>query len=245
MARGEQEQICFDFVKDYLNKNSLPSFEDVAILRKMFQTAIPNPIPSDFPDFICDSGFIEHFQVSAANENRKGSKHNIAINEFEKLNKEALEQEKNEFEQLPARKNPKPDTFDLYTVPHKMESPEYNYENFIQSFKKNFEKHIESLKKYEGVKNCGIFLIEHVGALVTVLRNKNFSDFYIIKYDKELLSYIYNFDGYLSYIIYLYNNKLDIINIKQIPEYLKNAPENITFGAGRYLISAPHIFIDL
>lgn len=245
MARGEQEQICFDFVKDYLNKNSLPSFEDVAILRKMFQTAIPNPIPSDFPDFICDSGFIEHFQVSAANENRKGSKHNITISDFEKSNEEALEQEKIEFEQLPARKSPKPDTFDLYVIPHKTNIAEYSYKNFIWSFKKNFEKHIGSLKKYEGEKNCAVFLIEHDGALVTVLRNEKFSEFYKIKYDKELLSYIYNFDKYLSYIIYLYNNKLDIINIKQIPEYLKNAPENITFGAGRYLISAPHIFIDL
>ena len=50
-----------------------------------------NPNENDFPDFIVESGFIEHFTVSAAKENRHGS-------EYRKIDKEINKKWQSEFE---------------------------------------------------------------------------------------------------------------------------------------------------
>ena len=195
----KQEKDCFDqVIKLAKDKNDTRS---LSFLNK----ATANPESGLFPDFLFDDGFIEHFQVSAANENKKGSEHNIAVNVFERESKEIFEQEKNEFLQSPPRKNPVIGTYDLKVTKHEMACPEYSYGSFVKSFKRNFEKHITSLQKYTGEKSIGIFLIELVGANITIMRNNCFRAFYRLEFDRELLTYINQYAEYLKFIIQIMN----------------------------------------
>lgn len=132
----QQEKECFEQVKKLAKDKN-----DIKLL-PFLNRATTNSESSLFPDFLFDGGFIEHFQVSAANENKKGSKHNIAINDFERESKTTFEQEKNEFLQSPLRKNPVIGSYDMKAVKHEMICPKYSYESFVKSFKRNFEKHL-------------------------------------------------------------------------------------------------------
>lgn len=207
--------------------------------------AVANSDSNAFPDFIFSNVFIEHFQVSAANETKKGSAHNIAVNDFEQSNIKAFDQERKEFLQSPPRKNASIDTYDLKVITHEMPSPEYSYDSFVRSFKKNFEKHLKSLQKYNGEKTIGIFLIELVGAGITVIQNGQFKDFYRLTIDKDLLEYINDFSEYLKYIIFANSEDYELLDIKNIPTILQNIPTGVTFGAGRCTKIKLNLFIDI
>ena len=102
---------------------------------------------TNFPDFECDNGIIEHFRVTATNENKKGSKSckvdNDINSEIEKEIKEDLETGV-----LEGR----------YEKEHVYSTQTFDF--FVKSFKKNWEKHIESLNKYDGNTENVCFLIE-------------------------------------------------------------------------------------
>ena len=57
----KDELDCLNAVKKWLLSKRI----DKKLL-KCFSTAKVNEKTTEFPDFICDGGFIEHFQVSAA-----------------------------------------------------------------------------------------------------------------------------------------------------------------------------------
>lgn len=254
IKQKEKEIRCFNDVKD--------SFYDMLTKRcselkcdytdtnldevyNILSSAFPNPSGSRFPDFVFSNGFIEHFQVSAANENKKGSKHNIAVNDFERGSNENIERLKNEFLQSPPRKNPVTGTYDLKVVTREMESPEYAYESFVKSFKRNFEKHIESLQKYTGDKSIGIFLIELAGPRLTVLRNNIFRAFYRLAIDRDLLEYIDKYTAYLKYIFFVSLDDYEVLELNKIPHQLNNIPQGLTFGVGRFINMNCTLFIDI
>ena len=222
----QQEKECFEQVK------KLAKDKNDTRLLPFLNKATANPESSLFPDFLFDDGFIEHFQVSAANENKKGSKHNIAVNDFERESKTTFEQERNEFLQSPPRKNPVIGTYDLKVTKHEMVCPEYNYESFVKSFKRNFDKHILSLQKYKGDKSIGIFLIELVGANITIMRNNCFRAFYRLAVDQELLTYINQYAEYLKFIIIASAERYELLELSEIPKLLHNLPQGLTFGVG-------------
>lgn len=226
--RNQQERECFEKIKSLArNRNDMR-------LLSFLNGARENPESSLFPDFLFDGVFIEHFQVSAAIENKKGSEHNIAVNDFERGSNENIERLKNEFLQLPPRKNPVTGTYVLKVVTHEMESPEYAYESFVKSFKRNFEKHIESLQKYTGDKSIGIFLIELAGPRLTVLQNNNFRAFYRLAIDRDLLEYIDKYTAYLKYIFFVSLDDYEVLELNKIPHLLNNIPQGLTFGVGRF-----------
>ncbi|MDY4895103.1 MAG: hypothetical protein SO532_04365 [Candidatus Borkfalkiaceae bacterium] len=237
--RGEQEKICFEQIKMVAIKKT-----DMQLLR-YWNKAVANSDSNAFPDFIFPNGFIEHFQVSAANETKKGSAHNIAVNDFEQSNYKAFDQERKEFLQSPSRKNASIDTYDMKVITHEMASPEYSYDSFVRSFKKNFEKHIKSLQKYNGEKAIGIFLIELVGARVTVIQNGRFRVFFRLSIDKDLLEYINEFSGYLKYIVFANSEDYELLDIKNIPTLLQNIPTGLKFDAGRCKNIKLNLFIDI
>lgn len=235
----QQEKECFERVKKLAKDKN-----DTRLLSFLYK-ATANSESSLFPDFLFDGGFIEHFQVSAANENKKGSKHNIAVNDFERESKETFEQEKIEFLQSPPRKNPVIGTYDLKVTKHEMVCPAYNYESFVKSFKRNFEKHIKSLQNYTGVKSIGIFLIELVGANITIMRNNCFIAFYRLAFDRKLLTYINQYADYLKFIIFASADSYELLELKEIPKLLNTIPQGITFGVGRYINQELRLFIDI
>ena len=202
-------------------------------------SAKPNPKPNDFPDFVFDVWFIEHFQVTSANETSKGDKHKIAEAQFEKDSQEHFDRVKEEY----LNSTPIPGT--ITTDVLEMDSPEYSYENFIQSFKKNFENHINSLGQYDGDKSVGIFLVEHTNAKITIWCDGKFAGFYLIKCDKDLLSYLNGFADKLKYLIYLCHDSYEVIDFRKIPKMLQNIPAGISFGAGRYINQKLNIFLDI
>ena len=235
----QQEKECFEQVKKLAKDKN-----DTKLLAFLNKTTA-NSESSLFPDFLFDGGFIEHFQVSAANENKKGSAHNIAVNDFERESDAAFEQAKNEFLQSPPRKNPVIGTYDLKVVTHEMTCPVYNYESFVKSFKRNFEKHIKSLQKYKGDKSIGIFLIELVGANITIMRNNCFRAFYRLAIDQGLLTYINQYTEYLKFIIFVSADRYEILELNQIPKLLNSIPHGLTFGVGRFINEKLTLFIDI
>lgn len=235
----QQEKECFERVKKLAKDKN-----DTRLLSFLYK-ATANSESSLFSDFLFDGGFIEHFQVSAANENKKGSKHNIAVNDFERESKETFEQEKNDFLQSPPRKNPVIGTYDLKVVTHEMACPEYSYESFVKSFKRNFEKHIKSLQNYTGVKSIGIFLIELVGANITIMQYGRFLKFYRLAVDQELLTYINQYTEHLKFIIFASADSYEILELNEIPKLLDNLPHGLTFGVGRFINEKLCLFIDI
>ena len=234
----QQEKDCFEQVR------KLAKDKNDTRLLSFLNKVTANPESSQFPDFLFDGGFIEHFQVSAANENKKGSAHNIAVNDFERESNEAFEKEKNAFLQSPPRKNPIMGTCDVTIVKREMACPEYSYENFVKSFKRNFNKHIMSLQKYTGEKSIGIFLIKLAGTNLTIIQNNCFRAFYRLAVDRELLTYINQYAGYLKFIIFINADRYEILELNEIPKLLSNIPQGLTFGVSRYRNQKLDLSID-
>lgn len=236
--RGEKEKICFEQIKEQaINK------ADRRLL-SYWNTAVANLDDNAFPDFVFSNGFIEHFQVSSANETKKGSEHNIEENRFKKTSKETFQKELKDFLQSPPRKDASADTCDTQILTQVMKSPDYSYNDFVCSFKRNFKKHIDSLRKYSGEKSVGIFLIELVGAKITILKNGAFRAFYRLAIDKEMLTFINGYSEYLRYIIFVNGDEYELLDIKTIPTILQNIPAGLTFGVGRHINTILTLFND-
>lgn len=238
--RGQQEYQCLQEVKKFIPK-SHP-------IRLYLESAKPNKHLSEFPDSIFEQGFIEHFQVTSAKESSKGDNNRISEVNFKKECKEKFDLDKQEFlDSSPCRGAISTDILE-------MNCPEYSYGFFIDSFKRNFEKHIHSLDKYNGNKSIGIFLIERTGARITVVKNERFYKFYKIEYDKNLLAYLYAFADKIKYLICFCGDtqgdlsgdiSCEIIEISKIPELINKVPQDISFGVGRYKNLHLNIFWDL
>ena len=229
--RGQKELECLQTAIRLISPNNPISV--------YLSSAQPNPRLSDFPDFVFDGGFIEHFQVTSAKETtRKGDEHRIAESQFEKDSHEHFDRVKREF----LNTAPCPQT--LTTDILEMESPEYSYEYFVQSFKKNFEHHIESLDKFDGDNLVGMFLVEHTGARITALRYGKHPCNYLIKCDKDLLEYLNGFADKLKYLIYLSYDSYEVIEFSKIPKILQNIPTGISFGVGRYINQNINFLLD-
>lgn len=241
MARGEQEQKCIDFVRKQLEENKFNSLlpnKDIDIIRQIFHTAKPNSHLSEFPDFIFENGFIEHFQVTSAKETKKGSKSAEASASFEKECESANEEMLKTLMQSH-------EVNQFYTHQMEMDCPECSYEYYEKSFKKNFEHHIESLERYTGAKNVGIFLIEQSGSPITIWKDNKSADFYHLQMDASLLDYLYQYKDKVQYVLLCHQEFCDIISLKDIPIIKSKIPNDIVWGMGRFrkmhVVNAVHI----
>lgn len=180
-----------------------------------------NPNLNDFPDFIFDNGFIEHFQITSSKETRKGATETKEQNQFYKKVEIETEQFKEECERIPS--------FDkVRSKSWERENCEHSYSNLLESFKRNFEHHIESLDKYSGNKDIGIFIIENAEFALSMLENvyvdwidgmssgdmleQQIFNCYRISRDKNVLNYIYGFKDKIKYIIYVYEGQEEVKN---------------------------------
>lgn len=231
--QGKQEQECLNRAKELMTQNG-----DLRLL-KYFQAAVPNAEASKFPDFLFDGGFIEHFKVYTSKENRNGAEHERAEREFDKEYKADFERRTSEWLQT----QPIAQTMGINR--YEMVSPEYGYEHFVKSFKRNFDSHIKSLNKFNGEKFNGIFLIEAEGGRILVLENGVFKSFYCLKYDKDILEYLYQFASALRYVVFLQNESYEILELSDIPHVLAGVPKKVSFGVGRYKNIHLGLFIDV
>lgn len=193
---------------------------------------------SCFPDFVFENGFIEHFQISGKKESSKGSEYNIGENAFrkeaEKFNDEFRE---NSLNTEPSNK--------LLIDPIQKIDEEYSYDWYLKSFKKHWLKHIDSLNKYEGNKQIGIFLIEYNGAPLNIKYKGKIKEFYKIYNDKTIVDFISDYKDQIKYVVYIDNDSCQIIQISKIIDEIQLLTDGFEFGTGRMINVNSSIFIDL
>ena len=230
------EEFKNNYFKYINNKGNFYGFDndDFVEILNAIRTAKENTNLSEFPDFLLEDGFIEHFQIMASRENRKGSAEKIDVSIFKKK----INNEVNEFYKYCNEKASYNQVRSKRWIRNNL--PEYSYENLVFSFKSNFEKHLKSLEKYNGEKDLSIFLIENEEVNLEMYEN-SYKDMenlrydypqrqehfirYMLSRDKNMLNYIYNFKDKIKYIIYFYEENFEVIKVENIPElfkYLRN-----------------------
>ena len=227
--RGDKEAACLKYVNDHIRDALFPKLgkEERVEFAKALNSAIPNSAASDFPDFIISNGFIEHFEINASRETSKGSVQRIEEAKFER---NCLI----DFSEIP-RQNIA-NTSELYSIREEMDSPVYTREDFIRSFKKHFQKHIDSSHAYKKSNGFRIFLIENSGATFTVLHNGRYrGELYLPSFDHDLLSYMSSYAKDLTHIVYRAAQIIEVIALSKIPELQSSLEPGITFEPGRFL----------
>lgn len=225
------------------NKNKLVglNFEDAKQVYMALQNAKfnDNKHKTEFPDFILDNGFIEHFKVTSSKENSKGSAKQILEAEKNRMIKPEKELFLEEFEKT-ADSNPMQYKKWIY------KDVKHSYENFVKSFKKQFEKHFNCIDKYQGDKNLKIFLIEYAdnGLEMAEQTYENDCDvekqisneeqhlwFYQLSKDKNMLEYLLNYADKLDYVIFDIEHDFEIIKLNKIKEIIsKTNPNYLVVG---------------
>ncbi|OUQ35299.1 hypothetical protein [Faecalibacterium sp. An122] len=228
--RGEQESRCLDRVREHLYGDKIRFFcRDWRMVASILERAKPNLEASKFPDFVFRDGFIEHFQITASKENKKGSCHKQKQAEFHREMDGIQDKLRQELEQMPL---PMKNT--ISTTSYEMIPPEYSYKMFQSSFRENWGHHICSLKKYTGAKNIGIFLVEYVGPLFKTMREGEFVHFYQLQEDVAMLHFLDAYKAWISYVVFTDGQFCEVIDLQQIPLLMEQAPKDISFEAGRY-----------
>ena len=215
-----------DFYKCCFGLEEEDRIEIIEILRN----ARTNEIASNFPDFVFDYGFIEHFQISSSKLSRKGAAHTKKMMEFKAGIQKDIEKtiaECNEYLQIQ-------NASDKYWA---ISNPEHTYEFLKGSFKAHWKKHIRSLEAYSGNKDCGIFMIEYTDRALEMFENI-YSDWkngmsqgdmraperildYRLSRDKAMLEYIYGYRNQIKYVVFVYSSGVEVIRVENIP-YITN-----------------------
>ena len=248
-----------EFLQDYLFYTNIQSKclfglteEDSKEIVNILRKTTPNSQASEFPDFIFDNGFIEHFQITSSKENKRGAKQIVNEKKFERKTEQTQKQFIKECEETPS--------FDkVRSWTSSMQNPEHSYEYLCKSIKTNSTHHLKSLENYNGNKEVGIFLIENPEFALSMLENI-FEDWprglfygdlreqqtfmcYRLSRDKKMLNYLYTFKDRIKYIFYCYTDyerskeqtgidslycnaikKYEIIKLDSIPYLLKLLP---------------------
>ncbi len=218
------------YVSDYLHDFSFGLLEDDRMeIAEIFRKATENPQSSEFPDFIFDKGYIEHFKITSSKTTNKGAQQ---IKE-EKLFKQKVYSETKQIEE---KWNETPSYDRVRSKYWDWQQPTHSYEFLVESFKNNWENHIKSLNNYTGNKEVGVFILDYrefalnmtekvtcdwidgMSAGDLLPKKKNFN--YRLSRDKDLLDYVYTFKDKLKYVCFIHRQGVEIIKIKSIP-YLK------------------------
>ncbi len=255
--RGEIEQRCLDIVKEkYNNKcNFVMSYEDILIIEDALKNAKSNPQRSAFPDFVFEGGFIEHFQVTSSFENRKGSTMKREFSEMERNFNQKVEK---------ATENLPTDCITIQSVSSQhLWHKQHTYKNFTDSFKNNFEHHLQSMSKYSGNKEHGIFLIEYSDSALCMTKKYpadimigvSYGDLltkenpsYRLSRDIELLRYIYDKKDEIEFVIFVDENGfhgtwIDVIKTANALEIIKLLHEGYDFHCA--MIGSSHYGIGV
>lgn len=244
MSDYQKEEYCLNRVKNFCcNNDSKLSYSkiskisygltsyDINEILVVLLNAIPNEEKNKFPDFVFSNGFIEHFSITSSMENENGSQQAKTVNEIIKNNIKEIK--KNEKDAELSHSEPS----GIKTVKVNIQ---HNYNNFISSFSKNWNSHINSLKKYSGNKDIGIFIIDYeepqlsmeevislreditLGSLSD--KTENLKTIYLSRC-KELLNYIFCYKNIIKYVIYVTTDEIEIIKTSEaayIASLLKN-----------------------
>lgn len=218
--QGKVEQRCLDLVKININKKDCfgMSNQQYLDLQKFLKDAKPNQKSNEFPDFIFEDGFIEHFAVTSSSEGRKGAKQKRKSSIFKKESETTF---------LSNLENSKEET--LISQSYSRQFEQHTHQNIVNSIKKNWQKHINSYVKKELPSNHSIFLLEYIDYNIhTAISRKNepadIYESYRISADKHLLEWIYTFKEEIEYLIFVNPLSIEVIRIDQILNIIKDIP---------------------
>lgn len=251
--RGETEERCLNIVREHLKESIYYaiSSKECSSLTSFIINAKANENASEFPDFTFDNGFIEHFEVTSSHSNRNGA---AIKHEQYQMKKEAESKEKALMEEM--HKTP---CYEGKLIRTDKWHSENTYEDFCISFKRAWESHIESLKKYTGERKIGIFMFQYTDSalrtrtLYTGIKQglrygdllKDDYDYigYQITRDSNLLDYIYSFKDVIKYVIFVnedrfLGDKIEIVSVENIPEIIKIVKDHFTFSCA--MIGSAH-----
>lgn len=217
--------------------------------------ATPNPNPNDFPDFLLPDGFIEHFEVTSSECIRHGdAKQKMAEGQLNKQIQKDIQKRIDE-------SNGDPILLERFDYDCKNLYPRHTYEYFVESFQKNFENHLISLSKYDGIKNKRIFLIDYPDLALTMvedtyrnvkkgvqigdLRQQQYVEWYQLSRDKAMLNYLYSLRDKIDVVIFV-NGKgiVELIKVENIPELLKMLPWDFIIRASDNISIKHHVFFS-
>lgn len=222
MKREKQD---LEFVKNHIDSSKFDGFtiDEQNELLSLIKNVQPTDTESRtiFPDFISEDGFIEHFEVTSGKETRKGA-------DVVRRRSDAKKEHINVIEN---KTDDKQGTFSYSTI---VDRSNESLAFFTASFKKNWEKHINSLKKYNGAKHASCFLISSddvllVGENCCDTNGLFYGNFprhrlnFKLCYCFDLLNWIYTFANEIDYVIY-YNQLygcVECIKVSNIPYLMK------------------------
>lgn len=132
------EQRCLDLVKKNINKKDCfgMSNQQYIELQKWLKDAKPNQNSNEFPDFIFEDGFIEHFGVTSSSEGRKGAKQKQESLILKKKSETTFLSNLDSSEEVTLVSQSFSRSFEQHT-----------HLNIVKSIKKNWLKHIKSYEK--------------------------------------------------------------------------------------------------
>lgn len=226
----EHSSYCnFEFNQNYFGLLKKEQIEFANIIR----TAKPNPSSSEFPDFIFRGGYIEHFQITSSQVTRKGATHARKESDFRNIVNAGIKKFKEDWNQTPSFDEVRSESW-VY------QNPAHSYDFLVYSFKKNWEHHLASRKKYSGEKEIGIFMIEYPEIALAMCENvycnwingmaqgdmreqESFKE-YRLSRDKELLKYIYGFKDEIKYVIFVNTVRCEVIRTENILYLLRLMP---------------------
>ncbi|MFS7394581.1 hypothetical protein AB6888_17270 [Carnobacterium maltaromaticum] len=242
--QDEIENHCMERLKKNISSDNSYGFsvDEFLLFEDIFETIGKNKNSNKFPDFILQEGFVEHFVVTSSQENKKGASHKIAEVNYLKENKKIVEQ-----------LSP-----DRETYSNKMNYEGHSYANLQNSFKKNWNKHIQSLQKYNGEQKIGIFLIEYLDHMALAMCEMSLEDKpkitsgdydirqekthdYRLSRDKKMLDWISTFDDKIDFVVFMTQEHVEIIKLSGISDLQTLLPyeyavaPNTTFRTDRWL----------
>ncbi len=214
------EQRCLDLVINNINKKDCfgMSNQQHIELQKWLKAAKPNQNSNEFPDFIFEDGFIEHFAVTSSSEGRKGAK---------QKQESLILKRKSETAFFSNLDNSEEDTLVSNSFSRPFE--QHTHLNIVNSIKKNWLKHIKSYEKKMSSSKHGIFLLDYIDINIhTAISRENepaeIFKSYRISADKKLLEWIYTFKEKIEYLILSNPHSIEVIRIDQILNILESIP---------------------
>ena len=239
----DNELICLNSVKDsFINHRGIKKVfdnSDYLTMELILGSAHQNENHNDFPDFFFGGGIIEHFEVTASDETRKGSQYKIDDAYCQRENDKHFKQLDKEFIESLYH----PGTMTTQTVEDTHEC--FSYESFVKSFKRNAEHHLDSLKKSKYTNQIVVFLIEQQGASLGVYLNNKFNRFYMLSEDKNILEYIKETLTNVDYIIFIATDRYEVIDLSKIDVLIQRAKIGLDIRGGRQKNVSLKLYIDI
>lgn len=220
---GMEEQSCLDCVFQtgiWVWSNSDSEWDAV---QQILKSAKPNVTWNAFPDFVCDNGLIEHFEVTSTKQTKKGSKMRIQRCD--------MVREMNEFRD-------KVDNMQLQLVPGSIYSKavcrnaeDATHEFLLLSLENQWKKHLKKFDSY--VKDNGqqdfsafmvdlryenqLVMIENIPMSEQVAENLRPSrQLYWPLADKLLLRSLAEYAGSIKYVMFVKQGRCDVVPVSML-----------------------------